>query len=67
MKEHAQTPESDDPKSDQFRDYIRHRQLEMLSEDLWDEYLWGELGAAVRDFENEPWGKPSEETNPDAS
>jgi len=56
-----------DPKSDQFRDYIRHRQLEMLSEDLWDEYLWGELGAAVRDFENEPWGKPSEDTKPDSS
>ena len=60
MAEQTQTPESDDPKSEQFRDYIRHRQLEMLSEDLWDEYLWGELGAAVRDFENEPWGKPSE-------
>ena len=62
MKKQTQTPESDE-----FRDYIRHRQLEMLSEDLWDEYLWGELGAAVRDLENEPWGKPSEETNPDAS
>ena len=61
MEEQIQTPKSDDPKSEQFRDYIRHRQLEMLSEDLWDEYLWGELGAAVRDFENEPWGKPSEE------
>ena len=67
MKEQTQTPESDDPKSDQFRDYIRHRQLEMLSEDLWDEYLWGELGAAVRDLENESWGKPSEETNSDSS
>jgi hypothetical protein len=66
MKEQTQTPKSDDPKSDQFRDYIRHRQLEMLSEDLWDEYLWGELGAAVRDFESEPWGKPSEETDPDS-
>jgi hypothetical protein len=63
MAEQAQTPESDDPKSERFRDYIRHRQLEMLSEDLWDEYLWGELGAAVRDFENEPWGKPSEEVS----
>ena len=52
MKEQIQTPEPDDPKSDEFRDYIRHRQLEMLSEDLWDEYLWGELGAAVRDFES---------------
>ena len=62
MKEQPHTPESDE-----FRDYIRHRQLEMLSEDLWDEYLWGELGAAVRDFEHEPWGKPSEETTPDAS
>ena len=67
MKEQTQTPEPDDPKSDEFRDYIRHRQLEMISEDLWDEYLWGELGAAVRDFENEPWGKPSEDTKPDAS
>jgi hypothetical protein len=38
----------------------------MLSEDLWDEYLWGELGAAVRDFENEPWGKPSEEDTPES-
>ena len=63
MKEQVQTPESDDPKGEQLRDYIRHRQLEMLSEDLWDEYLWSELGAAVRDLENEPWGKPSEETN----
>ena len=54
MAEQTQIPESDDPKSEQFRDYIRHRQLEMISEDLWDEYLWGELGAAVRDFENEP-------------
>ena len=67
MKEQAQTPESDDPKSEQFRDYIRHRQLEMLSEDLWDEYLWGELGAAVRDFEHEPWGKPSDEVDPESS
>ena len=66
MKEQAQSPKSDDPKSEEFRDYIRHRQLEMISEDLWDEYLWGELGAAVRDFENEPWGKPSEETNRDS-
>jgi hypothetical protein len=38
----------------------------MISEDLGDEYLCDELGAAVRDFENEPWGKPSEETNPDS-
>ena len=67
MKEQIQTPEPDDPKSDEFRDYIRHRQLEMLSEDLWDEYLWGELGAAVRDFESEPWEKSSEKTTPDAS
>ena len=59
-------PESDDPKSEQFRNYIRHRQLEMISEDLGDEYLWGELGAAVRDFENEPWEKPSAETHPDS-
>ena len=59
-------PESDDPKSEQFRNYIRHRQLEMISEDLGDEYLWGELGAAFRDFEDEPWGKPSEETHPDS-
>ena len=66
MAKQTQIPESDDPKSEQFRDYIRHRQLEMLSEDLWDEYLWGELGAAVRDFENEPWGKPLEEDNPDS-
>ena len=65
MKEHAQSTQPDDPKSEQFRDYIRHRQLEMISEDLWDEYLWGELGAAVRDFENEPWGKSSEETDPE--
>ena len=63
MKEQVQTPESDDPKSEQFRDYIRHRQLEMLSEDLWDEYLWGELGAAVRDLKHEPWGKPSDEVD----
>ena len=63
MAEQTQTPESDDPKSEKFRNYIRHRQLEMLSEDLWDEYLWGELGAAVRDFEHEPWGKPSEDAN----
>ena len=63
MAEQAQIPGSGDPKSEQFRDYIRHRQLEMLSEDLWDEYLWGELGAAVRDLENEPWGKPSEEVS----
>ena len=55
MIDPAQSPESDDPKSEQFRNYIRHRQLEMISEDLGDEYLWGELGAAVRDFENEPW------------
>ena len=54
MAEQTQTFESDDPKSEQFCDYIQHRQLEMLSDDLWDEYLWGELGAAVRDFENEP-------------
>ena len=67
MKEQTQTPEADDPKSDQFRDYIRHRQLEMLSEDLWDEYLWGELGAAVRDFENEPWGKSSKKDTPESS
>lgn len=65
MAEQIQTPESDDPKSERFRDYIRHRQLEMLSEDLWHEYLWGELGAAVRDFENEPWGKPSKEVDTD--
>lgn len=65
MAEQTQTPESDDPKSERFRDYIRHRQLEMLSEDLWDEYLWGELGAAVRDFENEPGGKPSKEIDTD--
>ena len=31
MAEQTQTPESDDPKSEQFRDYIRYRQLEMLS------------------------------------
>ena len=67
MAEQTQTLESDDPKSERFRDYIRHRQLEMLSEDLWDEYLWGELGAAVRDFENEPWGKPSEDVNSESS
>ena len=67
MAKQAQTPEADDPKSEQFRDYIRHRQLEMLSEDLWDEYLWGELGAAVRDFENEPWGKSSDETTPEST
>ena len=66
MAEETQILESDDPKSEQFRDYIRHRQLEMLSEDLWDEYLLGELGAAVRDFENEPWGKPSEENTPES-
>ena len=66
MAEETQILESDDPKSEQFRDYIRHRQLEMLSEDLWDEYLWGELGAAVRDFENEPWGKSSEEDTPES-
>lgn len=66
MAEETQILESDDPKSEQFRDYIRHRQLEMLSEDLWDEYLWGELGAAVRDFENEPWGKLSEEDTPES-
>ena len=66
MVERTQTPESEDLKSEQFRDYIRHRQLEMLSEDLWDEYLWGELGAAVRDFESEPWGKPSDEDNPES-
>ena len=36
MAEETQVLESDDPKSEQFRDYIRHRQLEMLSEDLWD-------------------------------
>jgi hypothetical protein len=63
MAEQTQTFESDDPKSEQFCDYIQHRQLEMLSDDLWDEYLWGELGAAVRDFENEPWGKPSKDAN----
>ena len=66
MAEQAQNPESGDPKSERFRDYIRHRQLEMLSEDLWDEYLWGELGAAVRDFEQEPWGKPSEDPDPES-
>lgn len=67
MANQTQIPESDDPKREEFRDYIRHRQLEMLSEDLWDEYLWGELGAAIRDLENEPWGKPSEKDNPESS
>ena len=41
--------------------------FEMIAADLWDEYLWGELGAAVRDFESEPWGKSAEETPPESS
>ena len=57
-KDQTSTPEG--PKSEQFREYIRERQLEMLSEELWDEFLWGELGAARRDFDTAEWGKNQE-------
>ncbi len=63
MTKEAQTPTSDDPKSERFRAYIRERQLEMLSEELWDEFLWGELGAARRDFDTEEWGKNQEQAS----
>ena len=56
-------PTSDGPKSERFRTYIRHRQLEMLSEELWDEFLWGELGAARRDFDTAEWGKNQEQAS----
>lgn len=55
-----QTSTSEGPKSERFREYVRERQLEMLSEELWDEFLWGELGAARRDFDTAEWGKNQE-------
>ena len=63
MTAEAKARTSDGPKSERFRTYIRERQLEMLSEELWDEFLWGELGAARRDFDTAEWGKNQEEAS----